>query len=64
MGMTDSMKEKMIKVVIDDKGNLEFRTPNGERLPAVIESSINWEYCNKGLIRLTIVFDAYMDNQK
>ena len=64
MGLSESIKSKMMKVVISENGHLEFITPNGERIPSVIGSEIKWDYVDKGLIKLTIFVDAYMDNKK
>ena len=64
MGLSESIKDRMVKIIINDKGNPEFITPKGERIPSVIGSEINWDYSDQGLIKLTIIVDAYMDNQK
>lgn len=62
MGLSESMKSKMMKVVISENGDLEFITPKGERIPNVIGSEIKWHYAHQGVIKLTIIVDAYMDN--
>jgi hypothetical protein len=54
----------MIKVVIDETGHFNFVTPNGERIPSVVGSKIDWEFMNQGWVRVELIIDAYLDNNK
>jgi hypothetical protein len=64
MGLSESMKSKMMKVVIHPNGVFEHITPNGESLNGVVKEKIKASYQDKGLMEVTVTYHAYLDVKK
>jgi hypothetical protein len=64
MGVSEDLKNKLVKVSIDKNGHLDFHCPNGTQIPALIEAKVDWKFNEYGLITVNMTVHGYFESNK